>query len=236
MTTKRILAAVFILGIFAGLGRASVADVGRAFRPAVAAGSSDPAVQAKPQTKTPPATKPPVKAAPAPVPQAPAVPPPPGYVIGPDDVLQVLFRYDRDLTTDVVVRPDGMISLPMLSDVPAAGLTPEQLRDKVTESAKRFIEDPAVTVIVRTINSRRVFITGEVTRPGPYPLTSTMSVMQLIAIAGGLTEFADEKGISVMRTENGKPLRLPFNYKDVAKGKNLKQNIELKPGDTVIVP
>ncbi len=157
-------------------------------------------------------------------------------MIGPDDVLHVLFRYDKDLTTEVVVRPDGMISLPILSDVQAAGLTPEQLRDKVTASAKRFIEDPAVTIIVKQINSRRVFITGQVARPGPYALTSPTTVMQLIAMAGGLTDFADEKGISVMRMESGKPVSYPFNYKDVAKRKNLKQNIELKPGDTVIVP
>jgi polysaccharide biosynthesis/export protein len=166
----------------------------------------------------------------------PAAPPPPGYLIGADDVLSVLFRYDKDLSTEVVVRPDGMISLPLLSDVPAAGLTPEQLRDKVTESARRFIEDPAVTVIVKTINSRKVFITGQVARPGPYPLTTTMTVMQLIAIAGGLTEFADEKNITLMRVESGKPLSFTFNYKDVAKRKNLKQNVELRPGDTVIVP
>ncbi len=165
-----------------------------------------------------------------------AVPPPPGYVIGPDDVLSILFRYDKDLTTDVTVRPDGMISLPMLSDVPAAGLTPEQLRDKVAESAKRFIEDPAVTVIVKTINSRKVFITGQVAKPGPYPLSAPTTVLQLIAMAGGLSEFADEKNVTIMRTENGKPVSYPFNYKDVTKRKNLKQNIELKPGDTVIVP
>jgi len=164
------------------------------------------------------------------------VPPPPGYVIGAEDVLQILFRYDSDLTTEVTVRPDGMISLPMLSDVHAAGLTPEQLRDKVTESAKRFIEDPAVTVIVRTINSRKVFITGEVARPGPYNLTASTTVVQLIAMAGGLTEFADKGKITVMRMENGKPISFKFNYKDVSSGRNLKQNIELRPGDTVIVP
>jgi polysaccharide biosynthesis/export protein len=191
--------------------------------------------------QTAPSPKPgtPTKAVASQKPAAPVVqqvPPPPGYVIGPDDVLTVLFRYDKDLTTDVVVRPDGMISLPMLSDVPAAGLTPEQLRDKVTESAKRFIEDPAVTVIVKTINSRKVFITGQVAHPGPYALTAPTTVMQLIAIAGGLSEFADEKNITIMRAENGRPVSLPFNYKDVAKRKNLKQNIELRPGDTVIVP
>jgi polysaccharide export outer membrane protein len=207
--------------------------------------SASQATPAKPEQKPPAATAtqkpasgtpagPTVK--PAATPAPPAVPPPPGYLIGADDVLQVLFRYDRDLTTEVVVRPDGMISLPMLSDVQAAGLTPEQLRDNVTESAKRFIEDPAVTVIVKQINSRKVFITGQVQKPGPYPLTAPTTVMQLIAIAGGLSEFADEKGITVMRTENGKPVSFAFNYKEVARRRNLKQNIELKPGDTVIVP
>jgi polysaccharide biosynthesis/export protein len=189
--------------------------------------------------QTPPKPAEPAKAAKSGVTLPPAprgVPPPPGYVIGPDDLLQVLFRYDKDLTTDVTVRPDGMISLPMLSDVMAAGLTPEQLRDKVTESAKRFVEDPAVTVIVRTINSRRVFIVGEVVRSGPYPLTAPTTVLQLIAIAGGLNEFAKSQEITVLRVENGRPVSYPFKYKDVIKRKNLTQNIELKPGDTVIVP
>jgi polysaccharide export outer membrane protein len=186
----------------------------------------------KPQA--PPAKTPAQKPAPAPV--APAVPPPPGYVIGPDDVLQVLYWREANVSAEVTVRPDGMISLPLLNDVQAAGLTPEQLRDKISEGAKKYFEDPNVTVTVRTINSRKAFITGSVTRPGPYQLTAPTTVLQLIAMAGGLTEFANQKGISVMRIENGKPVRYPFNYKDVAKGKNLKQNIELKPGDTVIVP
>ncbi len=188
-----------------------------------------------PGTERPAAQRPATRPAPVAVVQNP-VPPPPGYVIGADDVLQILFRYDPDLTTEVTVRPDGMISLPLLSDVQAAGLTPEQLRDKVIEVAKRYIEDPSVTVIVRTINSRKVFITGEVARPGPYNLTTSTTVLQLIAMAGGLTEFADKGKITVMRMENGKPVSFRFNYKDVANGRNLKQNIELRPGDTVIVP
>ena len=166
----------------------------------------------------------------------PAVPPPPGYVIGPDDVLQVLYWREKDMSAEVMVRPDGMISLPLLNDVKAAGLTPEQLRDAVNEAAKKFFEDPNVTIVIKTINSRKVFITGSVAKPGPYPLSAPTTVLQLISMAGGLTEFAKQKDIAVMRTENGKPVRFPFNYKDVAKGKNLKQNIELKPGDTVIVP
>jgi polysaccharide biosynthesis/export protein len=186
---------------------------------------------AKDQPKAKPAT-----VAPAPVVPATPVPAPPGYVIGPDDVLQVLYWREKDVSAEVSVRPDGMISLPLLNDVVAAGLTPDQLHDKVNELAKKYFEDPSVTIVVKTINSRRVYITGSVNKPGTYPLTAPTTVLQLIAMAGGLTEFAKENDIAVMRTENGKPMRYPFKYKDVAKGKNLKQNIELKPGDTVIVP
>ncbi|MCA1652483.1 MAG: SLBB domain-containing protein [Acidobacteria bacterium] len=103
-------------------------------------------------------------------------------------------------------------------------------------AATKFLEEPTVTVVVRQINSRRVYITGEVAKPGPYNLSGPMTVLQLIATAGGVLEYADAKNIVVMRTENGKPVSYPFNYKDVIKRKNLKQNIELKPGDTVIVP
>jgi polysaccharide export outer membrane protein len=98
------------------------------------------------------------------------------------------------------------------------------------------MEDPNVSVVVKAINSRKVFITGQVAKPGVYPLTAATTVMQLIALAGGVHEFADSKKIIVMRTEKGQPVAYPFNYKDVLKRKNLKQNIELKPGDTVVVP
>jgi polysaccharide biosynthesis/export protein len=169
---------------------------------------------------------------------APSTPPPPGYVIGPEDVLQVSYWKDATVSAEVTVRPDGKISLPLLNDVQAEGLTPEQLREKLTElaKAKYFEGDPNITITVRTINSRKAFITGQVTRPGPYNLTAPTTVLQLIAMAGGLTEFAKQKSISVMRNENGKQVRFPFNYKDVSNGRNLKQNIDLKPGDTVIVP
>ena len=161
---------------------------------------------------------------------------PPGYVIGPEDVLSVLFWRDKDMSTDVSVRPDGRISLPLINEVQAAGLTPEQLRDTLMAAAAKYVEDPNVTVVVKAINSRRVFITGNVSKPGAYSLTAPTTVVQLIAIAGGLLEFADSKKIIVVRSENGKPVALPFNYKDVLNRKNLKQNIELKPGDTVVVP
>jgi polysaccharide export outer membrane protein len=161
---------------------------------------------------------------------------PADYVIGPDDVLTVVFWREKDMSTDVAVRPDGMISLPLLNDVKAAGLTPEQLRDELTKAAEKFVEAPSVTVVVKTINSRKVFITGQVAKPGPYPLTGPTTVLQLIATAGGVHEFADTKNIAILRTENGRQVALRFNYNDVSKRKNLKQNIELKPGDTIIVP
>jgi polysaccharide biosynthesis/export protein len=178
----------------------------------------------RPASTTPPANVPAAVAAPA------------DFVIGPNDVLTIVFWRDKDMSGDVGVRPDGKISLPLLNDVQAAGLTPEQLRQQITTSAARLVEDPTVTVVVKEINSRKVFITGQVAKPGPYPLSGPTSVLQLIAMAGGVLEYADSKNITVMRTENGKPVAFNFNYKDVTKRKNMKQNIELKPGDTIIVP
>jgi len=158
------------------------------------------------------------------------------YVIGPDDVLTIVFWREKDLSGDVAVRPDGKISLPLLNDVEAAGLTPEELRLRVTAAAEKLIEEPTVTVVVKEINSRKVFITGQVAKPGPYPLNGPTTVVQLLAIAGGVLEYADEKNIAIMRTENGKSVSLRFNYDQVKKRRNLEQNIQLKPGDTIIVP
>jgi polysaccharide export outer membrane protein len=164
------------------------------------------------------------------------VTPPADYVIGPDDLLTIVFFREKDMTADVAVRPDGMISLPLLNDVQASGLTPEQLRAKITEASAKFFEDPTVTVVVKAINSRKVFITGMVNKQGPHTLAGPTTVLQLISMAGGLLEYADEKNIRILRYENGQPVTFVFNYKDVSKGKNLKQNILLKPGDTIIVP
>jgi polysaccharide export outer membrane protein len=161
---------------------------------------------------------------------------PAGYVIGPDDVLAIVFWSEKDMTTEVSVRPDGRITLPLLQELQASGLTPEQLRQTITAAAAKYFTEPTVTVVVKQINSRRVFITGQVAKPGVYPLTSPTSVMQLLTIAGGVLEYADEKNITVLRTENGKPLSFRFNYDEVKKRRNLRQNIELKPGDTVVVP
>lgn len=173
-------------------------------------------------------------AAAAPRPTDPVLPP--GYVIGTDDVLSIVYWKDKDMSADAKVRPDGRIALPLINEVQAAGLTPEQLHRKLTEESKKYMEDANITVVVREINSRKAFITGEVNKPGPYPLTAPTTVMQLISMAGGLREYADAKKIMIMRSENGRQTSLPFNYKEVAGGKNLQQNIELKPGDTVVVP
>jgi polysaccharide export outer membrane protein len=161
---------------------------------------------------------------------------PADYVIGPDDVLSIVYWREKDVSSDVTVRPDGKISLPLLNDVQAAGLTPAQLRDRLTEVSRQYLEDPNVTVVVHQINSRKVYITGEVAKPGTYPLTGPTTVLQLIALAGGIGTYANGTKIMIVRHENGQQVTYPFNYKDVASGKSLKRNIELKPGDTVIVP
>jgi polysaccharide export outer membrane protein len=123
-----------------------------------------------------------------------------------------------------------------LNDLPAAGFTPEQLRVVIEKAASKYIDDPNATVMVKAINSRKVHIIGNVGKPGTYPLSSDMTVLQFIALAGGLQEYADAKGIKIMRKESGRDVTLKFNYKDVVKGKNLQQNVALKPGDTIIVP
>lgn len=160
----------------------------------------------------------------------------PEYRIGPGDVLGVLFWRDKELTTDVVVRPDGRISLPVMNEMDVVGLSTEDLRARITERARKYVADPIVSVVVRQINSRFVFITGKVNKPGPYQLYGPMSVLQLIAMAAGIQEYADKSGIVIVRDENGKQQRLPFSYDDVVKRGVLSQNIMLRPGDTVVVP
>lgn len=158
------------------------------------------------------------------------------YVIGAEDVIGVHFWKDTEMTGDFPVRPDGRITLPLIGDITAAGLTPDALKDIIQKAALKYQKDPSVTVLIRQINSRKVYITGEVTTPGSYPLTGPRTVMQLIALAGGLTEYADKKNITVMRTENGAQKTFKFNYTEVSKGQRVAQNILLKPGDTVVVP
>ncbi|PYR93359.1 MAG: hypothetical protein DMF84_10240 [Acidobacteria bacterium] len=161
---------------------------------------------------------------------------PPGYLIGPEDVLAILFWNDKTISGDVVVRPDGKITTPLLNDIQAAGLTPDELRVRLNEEASHYIEDPNATVVVKQINSRKVFITGEVEKAGAYTLTGPMTVLQLVANAGGFKEYARRDRIVIMRTEAGQQVQLAFDYNAVVRGKKLQQNVELKPGDTVVVP
>ena len=188
------------------------------------------------QTAAPPKNQSTTQGSGAAIAAAPGVVPTPDYVIGPDDVLNVVFWRDKDISAEVSVRPDGRISLPLLNDIQAGGLTPLELRARITEEAKRYVEDPNVTIVVRQINSRKVFVTGEVAKPGPYMLTGPTTVLQMIATAGGLREYADSKNVVIMRVEAGRTVSYGFNYNEVTKRKNLRQNIELKPGDTIIVP
>ncbi len=159
----------------------------------------------------------------------------PDYVIGANDNLHISVWKEPDLTTSLPVRPDGKISLPLLNDVLAAGLTPMQLADSITEKLKKYIADPRVTVVVTAMNSQRIYVVGEVTHTGAMPLFPNMTVLQALSSAG-FTQFANLKGIYVLRTQNGKQTKLPFNYKEVVKGRNTQQNIVLKPGDQVVVP
>ena len=157
-----------------------------------------------------------------------------GYKIGPQDVLRVDVWKETEISRSVPVRPDGKISLPLLNDVQAAGLTAMELANTITEGLKKFINNPQVTVTVSEINSRRVYVTGEVTRPGAYPLLPNMTALQALTSAGGFTQFSNAKKIYVLRNESGKQAKHPFNYKAVLDGKQ--DDIPLQPGDTIVVP
>lgn len=174
------------------------------------------------------------QAAPSQTPAAADVPA--DYVIGAEDVLGVVFWREPEISGDVTVRPDGRITLPVIGEVQAQGLRPEELQQQVATAAAKYLTDPNVAVVVRTINSRRIFVTGRVTSPGAHMLKGPLNVLQAIALAGGITEYADARRILVLRNSQGRAEQLQFNYKDVLRGKNLHQNIQLKPGDTVLVP
>ncbi len=185
--------------------------------------------QAQDTTKGPPAT---TQASPAAVPATTDT----SYRIGPQDVLKVDVWKELELTRSVPVRPDGKISLPLLNDVQAAGLTAMELANNITEGLKKFINNPQVTVTVTEINSRRVYVNGEVTRPGAFALLPNMTVLQALTSAGGFTQFARTNKIYVLRTEDGKQVKHPFNYKAVVNGNRPEDTIVLQPGDTVVVP
>jgi polysaccharide export outer membrane protein len=171
------------------------------------------------------------------IPRVPPATEDPSYVIGEQDMLDINVWKEPELSRVVPVRPDGKISLPLINDVQAAGLTPMQLATVITEKLRgKFVKEPQVTVVVTAINSQRIYLVGEINRAGAYPMLPNMTVLQALANAGGFSQFANLKNIYVLRNEDGKQVRYPFNYKEVIKGQKSEQNIILKPGDTIVVP
>ena len=159
------------------------------------------------------------------------------YVIGNDDILAINVWKEADISRTVPVRSDGKISLPLAGEVQAGGKTPRALKAEITEKLKSYISEPEVTVIVQEMRSKKFNILGQVARPGSYPITNSMTVLDGLALAGGFRDFAKKKSIYVLRrAPDGSQKRLPFNYKDVIAGKNGDQNVRLEPGDTVVVP
>jgi polysaccharide export outer membrane protein len=158
------------------------------------------------------------------------------YKIGPQDVLRIDVWKEPEISRTAPVRPDGRISLPLINDVLAAGLTSTQLAAVIADGLRKYITNPQVTVGVTEINSRRVYVTGEVTRPGAFPLLPNMTVLQALSSSGGFSQFARLKNIYVLRTEGGKQVKHPFNYKEVVSGKKPELNIQLQPGDVIVVP
>lgn len=162
---------------------------------------------------------------------------PDDYVIGSGDTLQIsVWKEPEASVPTATVRPDGKITVPLIKEVQVAGLTPPQAEQIITDRLSKFITDPNVTVVVATINSKKVYIVGAARKEGPLPYTYGMTVLQALSEAGGLTDYAKRKKIYILRTENGREYQLDFNYDEVVKGQSMEQNIVLMPGDTVVIP
>jgi polysaccharide biosynthesis/export protein len=160
----------------------------------------------------------------------------PDYRISPEDVLDISVWREDDLQGQVIVRPDGGISFPLVGDIRAAGKSPAELQAEITQRLEAYIPDAVVTVSVAEIRGLRIYVSGRVQNPGQYTVGRYVDVLQAISLAGGLTPFADERSISVIRRENGREVVYRFNYREVQRGRNLKQNILLQPDDVVVVP
>ncbi|HZW93516.1 MAG TPA: polysaccharide biosynthesis/export family protein [Candidatus Eremiobacteraceae bacterium] len=158
------------------------------------------------------------------------------FVIGNDDVLAINVWKEPDISRSIPVRSDGKISLPLVGEVQAAGLTPLKLETDIAIKLKNYIAEPEVTVMVQQVNSQKFNILGQVARPGSYVIANSPTVLDAIALAGGFRDFAKQKSIYVLRQGSGGESRIKFNYKEVSQGKNMEQNIKLQPGDTIIVP
>jgi polysaccharide export outer membrane protein len=159
----------------------------------------------------------------------------PNYILGADDNIMVHVWKEPTISGPLVIRPDGRISLPLVGDLPAAGMTPMALGAEIAENLKKFINDPSVTVTVTAVNSKRIFFIGEVNRSGPISMTREMTMLQAISAAGGLSPYANQRKIYILRGEKGKQQKIPFDYKKALKQGN-QQGVVLSPGDTIVVP
>jgi polysaccharide export outer membrane protein len=160
-----------------------------------------------------------------------------GYIIGPEDILAINVWKEPDISRSVPVRSDGAISLPLVGEVEAGGKTTVELEQEITAKLRTYISEPVVAVMVQEMRSKRFNVLGQVAKPGSYLLTSNTTVLDAIALAGGFRDFAKQKSIYVLRKNpDGSETRLPFNYKDAVKGKNVEQNVKLLPRDSVVVP
>jgi len=205
-----------------------------------AAGTDATQAPSDPQTPAAPAaTTPSAVATPMPVPAAllsAAIPVSSNsYVIGPTDVITLTVLKEPTLSSSLLVRPDGMITMPLLGDVKAVGLTPLQLSDDIAAKLKKYIQDPNVSVVLTAINSKKVYMMGEVAKVGPVDLAPGMTLLEALANAGGVTEYANTRKMYILRNEDGKHTKIPVRYKDALKG-NSTLNVALKPGDTIVVP
>jgi polysaccharide export outer membrane protein len=157
------------------------------------------------------------------------------YLLGPEDVLEISVWKDEALTRQVVVRPDGKISFPLVGDIQASGRTTKQLQEELTKKISEYVPDTVVTVMVLQVNSLKVYVVGKVARPGEYKVGRCINVMQALSIAGGLTPFADSDGIVILRNNGSKQEKIGFDYGRVSKGKDLGKNVQLQTGDVVVV-
>lgn len=169
------------------------------------------------------------------VPSASAPITPDTYVIGPSDVITVTVWQQPTLSGSMLVRPDGMITLPLLADIAASGMTPSQLAEQISTRLKKYFRDPSVSVVLTQINSKKIYLLGEVAKKGPVELTYGMTLLEAISSAGGLTDYANAKKIYILRGEAGGQQRIPVHYKQALKG-NSEFNLALKTGDTIVVP
>jgi polysaccharide export outer membrane protein len=165
-----------------------------------------------------------------------ATPPADVYLIEPGDVLEISVWREEDLTKPVIVRPDGGLSFPLVGNVKASGRTVEQLQTEVAEKLKKYIPDPAVTVAVQQLSGNKVYVIGKVNKPGEFPVTRNVDVVQALSMAGGMTPYAAVNKIRILRRDGGKQNAIQFAYGDIEKGEQLEQNIVLRAGDVVIVP